>query len=313
MNEAEISIGRYLLEILFDSPASQLWPMLLLPALAALASDRIARKLPATRADWRAAAVLAACPGLVMLAVMAMVAARSVSHMHPDDYLHFIEYHVPFALAVALVGRAAFRLHRRNSGVRVLKELARSPSPRLERAAAHVAVPVREIDDDGRDCFVAGVLRPCAYVSRGVLERMTDEELLAALHHERAHASSHDPAMLALLSFLADLAPGTGRALTLYRQARERRADLEAVHRAGPCALASALLAMSRGPTAPAAAVGMSGSGASTWRLEAILGVEPEPTLMFPATRLWPAIGLNLALTGWPLAHMFVVYRVCYS
>lgn len=313
MNEAEMSTARYLLELLFDSPVSQLWPMLLLPALAALASDRIARKLPATRADWRAAAALAACPGLVMLAVITMVAARSVSHMHPDDYLHFIQYHVPFALAAALVGRAAYRVHRRNSGVRALKELARAPSPRLQRVAGTVALRIREIDDDGCECFVAGVVRPCAYVSRGVLARMTDEELLAALHHERAHAGSHDPAMLALLSFLSDLAPGTDRALTLYRQARERRADLVAVQRSGPCALASALLAMSRGPTAPAAALGMSGSGAGTWRLEAILGVEPEPVAAVPAARLWPAIGLNLALTSWPLAHMFVVYRVCYS
>ncbi|MGI8706194.1 MAG: M56 family metallopeptidase [Sphingomicrobium sp.] len=312
MTGAELSTGRYVLELLFNSPVSQLWPMLLLPAIAALASDKIARKLPATRADWRAAALLTACPGLVMLAVIAMVAVRSATHMHPDDHLHFLQYHVPFALAVALVGRAAWRLYRRNSGVRALKKLARAASPRLERAAAQVSVPVREIDDDGCECFVAGALQPCAYVSRGVLKRMTDEELLAALHHERAHASSHDPAMLALLTFLGDLAPGTDRALTLYRQARERRADSQAAERAGPCVLASALLAVSRGSTAPAAALGMSGSGPNTWRLQAILGVEPEVSPMLPGGRLWRAIGLNLALTGWPVAHMIVVYRVCY-
>ena len=312
MSGAEASTGRDVLEFLFNSPVSQFWPMLILPALAALGSDRIARRLPATRTDWRAAAALAACPGLVMLAIIAMVAVRSASHLHADDYLHFVQYHVPMAIGLALLGRAAWRLHRRNSGVRVLKDLARAPSPRLERAAAQVPVAVREIDDGSCECFVAGVLHPYAYVSRGVLERMTDEELLAALHHERAHASSHDPAMLAILSFLADLAPGTGRALTLYRQARERRADSEAAQRAGPCALASALLAMSRGSAAPAAAVGMSGSGPNTWRLEAILGVEPDASSMHRGARLWPAIGVNLALAGWPIAHMIVVYRVCY-
>lgn len=313
MNGAEATISRYVLELLFDSAISQFWPMLLFPVLAALASDRLARKLPATRADWRAAAVLAACPGLVMLGLVAMIAARSVSHLHADDYLHFVQYHVPFALGFALVGRAAWRLYRRNAGLRALKRLAGAPSPRLEQAAAQAGVPVCEIDDDGCECFVGGVLRPRAYVSQGVLQRMSDEELLAALHHERAHASSHDPAMLALLSFLADLAPGTDRALTLYRQARERRADAEAVSRAGPCALASALLAMSRRSAAPAAALGMSGSGSNTWRLQAILGVEPDPVRTMPAARLWPAIALNLALISWPLAHVYIVYQVCHA
>ena len=313
MNGAEVTTGQYLLELLFDSPVSQFWPMLLFPLLAAIVSDRLARKLPATRADWRAAAVLAACPGLVMLALVVMIATRSVSHLHPDDYLHFIQYHVPFALGFALIGRAAWRLYRRNAGVRALKRLAHAPSPRLERAAAQALVPVREIDGDGCECFVGGVLRPRAYVSQGVLQRMSDEELLAALHHERAHASSHDPAMLAMLSFLSDLAPGTDRALTLYRQARERRADAEAAGRAGPCALASALLAMSRGPAAPAMALGMSGSGSNTWRLQAILGVEPDLVRTIPAARLWPPIALNLTLVGWPLAHVYIAYLVCHT
>ena len=312
MNGAELSAGRDLLELMFDSPVSQFWPMLLFPALAALASDRIARKLPATRADWRAAAMLAACPGLVMLGLIAMVTVRSAAHMHADDYLHFIQYQAPFALGLALVGRAGWRLHRRNSPVRALQQLAHAASPRLERAAAQAGVEVREIDGDGCECFVAGVLHPCAYVSRGALKRMTDEELVAALHHERAHASSHDPAMLAALSFLADLAPGTERALGLYRQARERRADCEAAERAGPCALASALLAMSRGSAAPTAALGMSGAGSSTWRLQAILGVEAANGRMVPTERLWPAIGLNLTLTSWPVAHVYLAYLICH-
>ncbi len=311
MSGVEVLIAGSLFDLLFDSAVSQIWPLLLYPALAALVSDRLARKLPSTRTDWRTAAALAALPGLVMVALISMIAGRAASHLHADDYLHFIKYHVPLALAVALIGRAALRLHGRNSAVRKLMELAHAPSPRLQQAAELASVAVREIDDDSCECFVAGILRPTAYVSQGVLQRMRDDELVAALHHERAHARSHDPAMLALLSFLADLAPGTDRALTLYRQARERSADAEAAHRAGPCALASALLAMARQSPAPAAAFGMSASDANSWRLQAILGVEPDHGCLVPAVRLWPGIAFNLALTLWPLPHVYLVYRFC--
>ena len=118
--------------------------------------------------------------------------------------------------------------------------------------------------------------------------------------------------MLAILSFLADLAPGTGRALTAYRQARERRADMEASRREGPCAVASALLAVARPRSVPLPAVGMAGPEAGTWRLRAILGVEPDSSepLASPLI-LWSILGANLGLLLWPAPHIYMAYCLC--
>ena len=312
MTISGFSLPEYALLVLFAGTFSQLWPMIVLPALAGHVSDKAARLLPPTRADWRMAAALAAFPGLVMLALVVMILGRGVLHFHYDDLFHLAKYHLPFALALGLLGRAGWRFHCRQVGLKALVKHAREPSPRLRAAAAAASIQAMELPDQGCECFVAGVFRPIAFVSRGITERMSDSELRAALHHERAHAASHDPAMLALLSFLGDLAPGTERALTAYRQARERRADMEASRREGPCALAAALLAVARPASLPLPAVGMAGPEAGTWRLQAILGVEPAPVSgpVSPLT-LWSSFGANIALLGWPLPHVYMVYQLC--
>ena len=312
MTISGIPIYDYALLVLFAGTISQLWPMAVLPAVAAYLSDKAARLLPPTRADWRLAAALAAFPGLVMLALIGMILARGSMHLHIDDFFNLMKYQVPLAIALGLLGRAGWRAHRRQREIASLIECAHEPSPRLLAAAAAASIKVRELSGQGCECFVAGVLRPTAYVSQDVVERMSDRELRAALHHERAHAASHDPAMLALLSFLADLAPGTGRAFTAYRQARERRADAEASRQEGACAVASALLAVARPRSAPLPAVGMAGPEAATWRLEAILGVEPAiAASSVSPLALWSSFGANLCLTAWPAAHIYMAYTLC--
>lgn len=312
MTIAGFSITEYALLVLFAGTISQLWPMLVLPSLAAYVSNNAARRLPPTRADWRVAAALAAFPGLVMLVLIAMVLGRGLTHFHYDSLFHLVKYHLPFAIALGLLGRAGWRLFRRQLEIRALVHRAREPSLRLRDAAAAAAIRVMEIPDQGCECFVAGVFRPIAFVSRGIVDRMSDAELRAALHHEKAHAASHDPAMLGLLSFLHDLAPGTDRALVAYRQARERRADLEASRREGPCALASALLAVARPVPVPLPAFGMAGPDAGTWRLQAILGVEPESvSTSISVGAMWPSFALNMGLISWPLPHIYMIYQLC--
>ena len=306
------SIHDYALLVLFAGTISQLWPIIVLPTLAAFFSDKAARLLPQTRADWRLAAALAAFPGMVMLGLIGMILVRGVWHFHFEDFFDLMKYQVPFAIALALLGRAAWRMRLRQIGIDALVALAHEPSPRLRAAAAAASIEVKELPGESSECFVAGVFRPTAFVSAGIVERMGDPELRAALHHERAHAASHDPAMLALLSFLSDLAPGTSRALTAYRQARERRADVEASRREGPCAVASALLAVARPRSLPLPAVGMAGPEAGTWRLQAILGTEPDSaeTPMSPLI-LWSIVGANLGLLLWPAPHIYMAYCLC--
>ena len=80
--------------------------MLVVPAAAAIITDRAARRLPPTRAAWRVAALLAATPGLAMLTIIAMIFARAIKHIEPQqDLPHFIKYH---GSAIVAGGGVAF-------------------------------------------------------------------------------------------------------------------------------------------------------------------------------------------------------------
>lgn len=81
---------------------------------------------------------------------------------------------------------------------------------------------------------VAGVARPRIVVSAGALVRLDDDELAAALEHERAHiARGHRFVMLLALAFRAvgRLVPGGGHALRELAFQLERDADRAALRR----------------------------------------------------------------------------------
>ena len=296
-------------EWLFDSPVSGLWPVLAIPALSALLSDRAARRLPPTRADWRVAAALAALPGLVLLVLLAVAIGRSVVHLHPDGPRHFIQYHFVWLAAPAILIPAAAKAFRRHRQLRALTKLTVAPQPRLSAAAREAGIEVRELPILSRECFVAGLRRPLAYVSSGAVEALSDQELRAALFHERAHAEGRDPAVLALLAFLADLVPASS-SLLAYRQARERDADIAAARRAGVLALAAALLVFRRSQSR--FAVGMAGADAE-WRLRAILDLEPTPTQQHVPRAVAAALTFNSTLIAWPAAQVSFALLLCSS
>ncbi len=296
-------------EWLFDSPVSGLWPVLAIPALSALLSDRAARLLPPTQADWRIAAALAALPGLVLLVLLAVAMGRSVLHLHPDGLGHFAQHHFIWLVAPAILIPAAGKAIRRHLQLRAATRMTVVPQPRLSAAAREAGIEVRELPLRSRECFVAGVRHPLAYVSSGAVEALSDRELRAALLHERAHADARDPAMLALLAFLADLVPAR-RSLLAYTQAREREADKEAAARAGPLALASALLVFGRSHSR--FAVGMAGADPA-WRLRAILDLEPMPSLNRAPRAVAAALAFNSALVAWPAAQVGFAFLLCSS
>ena len=308
---ALIEPARAVAHFVFDGPFSQIWPMLLLPLLARRLSDKAAGLLPPTRADWRVAAALAGFPGLVMLGLIVMVLSRSASHLHGGGWSHFVQYHGAAMVAAGLLLRALLRLRQRDRELRQLLGEARPPSLRLAAAAAAASIPALELESEECECFVAGVRQPMAFVSSGAVARMSDDELIAALHHERAHAVHRDTAMLACLSFLDDLARGSERALTAYRQARERIADEEAAQRAGRLVLASALLAFAKATPASAGRIGMAGPEGA-WRLQAILQLESGGTGPASLSRpVWASLAANLGLTLWPLAHVYLGFLLC--
>jgi len=306
--------GFELAEFLFNGAYSGLWPLIVLPGLAALVCDRAARRLPPTRADWRVAAALAGFPGLVMLTLCAMAILRSALHLHGGDLEHVIQFRVTPLIAAAWLGRAVLRSRKRGLGLRQLAALGRTPGPRLAAAGRAVGLCVRELPTDACECFVAGLHRPIVFVSAGAVARMTDPELRAALHHERAHASGSDPLMFAILGFLRHLAPGGGdRAMDAYLQARERFADGEAIKAAGPLDLASALLAVARAPAPRANAIGIAGHGTAAWRLDAILGTEALAVIPKAASRAVSAsLAFNALLAVWPIPHIWAAFIFCY-
>ena len=297
-----------LTETLLEGPASWLWPILVLPAMTALISNRAARSLRPTRADWRIAAALAGGPGFVMLVLLAMAVGRGVLHFHLDGVAHLIKYHLAWLIGAAIILPAVAKARRRGSELRLLTSHSVTPQRRLAAAAQAVGIQVRELPVPFCECFVAGAWPPIAYVSTGAVDRVSDEELRAALHHERAHATHHDPALYMVLAFLVDLVPTSGEAMLAYRQARERQADAEASARAGSLALASALLAFAR-PRSPMA-FGIAGADAA-WRLHAILAVEPEPAPAATPPRLLAALAANGAALLWPAVQVPLAFLLC--
>ncbi len=299
---------------LFDGPASHLWPMLLVPAAAAWIGDRAARLLPPTRADWRVAAVLAASPGLAMLTIMTMIFVRAIRHTEGGKGLdHWAQFQGTALIAGALLGFALVRAWIRQRQLASLTRLSSLPCPRLRAAAIQVNVAVRQLPSRSCEIFVAGALRPMVYVSRGALDRMGDDELLAALYHERAHVAGRDPALFSLLAFLRDLAPSSPRATTAFFQSRERRADAQAARSVGSLALASALIAAVKPLPDKLAVPGMGGTGAAEWRLRAILGVERAERCHEPRSsiRIWGSVTLNMLLAAWPAGHIYIAYMLC--
>jgi hypothetical protein len=150
--------------------------------------------------------------------------------------------------------------------------------PVLGPLSGHPEVTV--IDDASPQAFCAGYVRPRVYISRGVLELLSEAELGAVLSHEERHRSSRDPLRFAcgrLLSQALFFLPALGPLRDRYEELAEQEADEAAVRasagEAGP--LASALLAFDAATPAGAA-------GISNERVDSLLGQAPRWRLPSP-------------------------------
>lgn len=293
-------------------PLANLWPVLLFPTLAALACEMAARRLPATRADWRSAAALAAAPGLLFLALGCFMLWRIATHHHwSSDLTHVIKYQGAAAIIILVMARAAGRAWQRSRALNRLVGLARRPSGRLAAASKRVGIDARLLPIADRECFVAGIARPKVYISTGALDCLTDPELDAALRHERSHVVGKDTAILAALGLLGDLSWSGRTALTAYLQSRERTADERAAKSSGPVALASALLALARGPSQPLPAIGIAGTVSPAWRLKAILDCE-EPCQRGDAILpVLASLAFSATFIAWPRAQSYIIDHFC--
>lgn len=129
------------------------------------------------------------------------------------------------------------------------------------------------IDDKQSQAFCTGLLRPRIYVSRGTLDLLNDDELLAVVAHEAHHARRRDPLRLFIARALADalfFLPVLRRLADRYAALAELAADEAAVRRSGGRRpLAAALLAFEEAPNA--AVVGIAPE-----RVDHLLGQRPR-------------------------------------
>jgi Zn-dependent protease with chaperone function len=296
---------------LFGSAIQTLWPLFLMPALAGLFAQAVARRLPHTPATWLPAALLAALPGLLALAELWLVMTPSIMGGIDNWKAWMLAWITPI-IGCLLLAHALHRAALRSFETRRLFRASVTPGPRLRRAAERLGLVVRELPIDEKECFVAGVLRPTVYVSRGALARLGEAELLAALHHERAHVRGRDTLVLCLLSCLADLAPLAPRgSIEAYQMAREAAADQAAVAGAGKLDLASALLALARPGPAPIGSLPMAKTETLRWRLQAIL--ESGDALDRGWLTASLAVGAAALLLAWPCAQVVLHDVFCWS
>lgn len=299
---------------LFGSAFRNLWPLLLMPMLAACIAELGARNLPYTQRSWIPAALLAALPGMVVLVELWPALTASMLGT-TDNWRGLVLLWFTPAAGLMLATYALLRALLRQRECMRLFRTADEPGERLARAAAALGLRARELATDHKECFVAGMLRPTVFVSRGALAQLGEQELLAALHHERAHVRGRDTLLLFLLSFMRDLAPSARvSALEVYQAAREVAADREAIAHAGPLNLASALVALARPGPAPVGALPMASPDTLRWRLQALLQTDATaPAKDGSWARAALGLAAGAALMIWPLAQLQLLSLFCWG
>jgi Zn-dependent protease with chaperone function len=108
-----------------------------------------------------------------------------------------------------------------------------------------LGVPVLVIASRRPHAFCVGFLRPRIVVSDGLLDLLSENELLCVIVHEAHHARRRDPLRRALVKATCDgfwFVPGMRSTAMTYATISELAADAVAIRKAGSGSLASALV-----------------------------------------------------------------------
>ncbi len=240
---------------------------------------RLERAEPAT-----ACLLWAAALGMRALLVVGTVAGALVL-LHPGHLLRaFAEW--PCAPHHQVAGHAAAALGGLALAVSLLWALARVVQAtlavrRLVRAPLGQG-PGGSVIVGGDDVVLAaaGLTRPTLVVSAGALARLDDDELAAAMAHERAHIRRRHRYVLLyaeLCRVLGRPLPGTARAVRQLRFHIERDADRCAVReRSDRLALASAICKAASGATTRAGIAALGGDGTAARVRELLQEAVPD-------------------------------------
>jgi Zn-dependent protease with chaperone function len=236
-----------------SSHFSTLWPIFAVPLLAA-ALIRPTLSLieclpPGSREQRRLAFLASIMPGVVFwCAALPSARVMSLSALHSPRCMAHCAVLIAMFAVVPLRATLPF-IHQRTKLVRLL-QFKQLPSPRLRRAAFGLGVPIWEIPIQDPVCCIVGIVKPQLLLSTGALRVLSDDELHAALLHERAHLNNRETLWASVAAFLnrASLF-AVSSSLELFRNAGEYAADREASRDSNPASLASALLRFSRSGT----------------------------------------------------------------
>jgi beta-lactamase regulating signal transducer with metallopeptidase domain len=232
-------------------------------------------------AAWQAplAATAAALPGALFVVLWVGAIFSGLGSACLSLPVGRLVFGVIIAAMIAALARATVLALARSLGIRRLIRSSSPPSPRLRAHARASDMHARELHDSAPICALAGTLSPVVLVSTGALSAISDEELCAALQHERAHARRGDQLLAAALAFLVDLLPlPVADLVQTYRTAREFAADQDAVRATNADSLAGALIEFAKGGRATAGAACLIDDRASTTtqRLRALLTTSPR-------------------------------------
>lgn len=250
---------------------------LVVPLIAWIAVRSLTPAIQKMNGDWRGQAALAAfaasIPGALFLFLVTYGLATSASSVCLQTSPGRALFGTLAALMLAAIGRAIVHaLHRsRDAAHAVARSLP--ASPRLARIAAQAAVSAYQLPDDAQSIVMLyGGRRAAVYVSTKALRELSDDDLLAALHHERAHQMRGDHRIALVLYFLTDLLPlPVGDLVRAYRWSREFCADGHALQHVSSSDLASALLQMVAPQSGPAHAAAFAEAAVLHDRLRALL------------------------------------------
>lgn len=181
-------------------------------------------------------------------------------------------------------------------------------SGKASSAASTVDVRVHVVNDTAHYAFVAGLFHPRVYVSRGMVSRLSLEELKAVIRHERHHAVHLHPLqsyIIGLLAYALFFVPSFKDVRDHLALGREVQADSSA---GGRCvqkrALASAISKAVYHATHKTASFGVVHFGKLQARIHALAEADERVELHLRVLRLIVSAGLAMMII---LASVFTV------
>lgn len=284
---------------------TSLCAIVLLPLGAWIASRFVAPFIVSMKDDaaWQAplAAAAAALPGALFVALWTGALFSGLGSACLSVPAGRLVFGVIIGAMLAALARATWLAFARAIGIRRLIRSSSEPSPRLRAIARTIDLNARELHEDAPICALAGTTSPVVLVSTGALALISDEELRAALQHERAHARRGDQVLAAGLSFLVDLLPLPAADLVdTYRTARELAADHDAVRATDADSLAGALIEFAKGGRVIAGAACLMDDRATTMtqRLRALLATNASAPRQSQVRRFGLALALAAIAAG---------------